>query len=469
MADTVRELEYNLARSYMDAGKAREGFLAFREERGEEFDVSKLDEREQRKLHALRARAFIDPLSVDYLMGTILMGEGQPAAALESFNRVLEHDKTRPHVFIKVGDARMALKEFEEAATAYQEAVAIDQELHDAHLGLARSYLRQRQNLKAADSALSAVALRFHNPMAHFVLGVALHRLHVISRALEALELAVAQNPNFPEAHIRLAYIYGKRLGDRKEARKNRDLAKAAAKRIRELKTRNPAKSSDKAAFAETARTSDQPGPFDSTAPPVGPGQLRETVIIVTGLPRSGTSMMMQMLRAGGVPLLTDEARPADESNPRGYFEYEKSRALRKDNKWITEARGHAVKIVVQLLPALPSPREHGYRVIFMERNLGDVVRSQNLMLGRQGKVPGDANRLAATFSNHLTAVKRWLAALEVPVLTVAYADAVTDAVPVAQEVNRFLGGALDETAMAAAVDPALHRVKAESGGAAGS
>ena len=104
-----------------------------------------------------------------------------------------------------------------------------------------------------------------------------------------------------------------------------------------------------------------------------------------------------------------------------------------------------------------------------MERNLGDVVRSQNLMLERQGKTPGGANRLAETFSTHLMAVRRWLAALEVPVLTVAYADAVNDAVLVARGVNRFLGGGLDEAAMAAAVDPDLHRVKMESGGPSGS
>ncbi len=250
VADTVRELEYNLARSYMDAGlhaeaipileklgarwpdqprfgvqlatclqavgrfaearvaleqavaaakedatKAREEFLAFKKEQGEEFDVSKLDEKEQRKLQALRARASIDPLSVDYLMGTILMGEAQSAAALKLFNKVLRRDKTRPHVFLKVGDVLLGSNEFEKAEKAYREALALDAELPDAHLGLARVSLRQRQNLQAADSALSAIALRFHNPMAHFVLGVALHRLNVVSRALEALDLAVAQNP----------------------------------------------------------------------------------------------------------------------------------------------------------------------------------------------------------------------------------------------------------------------------------
>ncbi len=195
VADTVRELEYNLARSYMDAGlhaeaipileklgarwpdqprfgvqlatclqavgrfaearvaleqavaaakedatKAREEFLAFKKEQGEEFDVSKLDEKEQRKLQALRARASIDPLSVDYLMGTILMGEAQSAAALKLFNKVLRRDKTRPHVFLKVGDVLLGSNEFEKAEKAYREALALDAELPDAHLGPAFLY-----------------------------------------------------------------------------------------------------------------------------------------------------------------------------------------------------------------------------------------------------------------------------------------------------------------------------------------
>ena len=312
---------------------------------------------------------------------------------------------------------------------------------------------------------MTAVALRFHNPMAHFVIGAALHRLNVVARSIEALELAVAQNPNFPEAYVRLAYIYGKRLGDGEEAGKYRNLARAARKRIRELKTRDPARTVEKADFALTAKTSDQIAPPENVGPPATPDELSDTVLVVTGLPRSGTSMMMQMLLAGGMAVLTDEVRGADESNPKGYFEHEKVRALRKDNTWIPEAKGRAVKIVTQLLAALPPPGDFRYRVIFMDRDLGEVVRSQTVMLERLGKgsVAGRENRIAVAFANSLTMVRRWLASRKVPVLTVAHAEAVSNPAVVAGEVSRFLGGGLDEGAMAAVVDPALYRVKAGS------
>ncbi len=513
VANAVRELEYNLARSYMDASlhaeaipvfeklvsgwpdqarfgvqlatclqavgrlaearevigtaiaaagqdaiEARKELVKLREERGKDFDLLKLDEKEQRQLRTLRTRATIDHSSIDYLRGTIHLGEGQHEAALKLFRKVIKRDKTRPHVFVKTGDTLLALKEFEKAEAAYEKALDIDAEFHDAQLGLCRTYLRQRKNLKAAAS------LRFHNPMAHYALGVALHRLNQLYPAIEALELAVGQNPNFPEAHIRLAYIYRKRLRKPEEAKNNRDLAKAARKRIRELKTRDPAKAVDKAASAKLAQTSDQLGQPEMVGAPATPEELPETVQIVTGLPRSGTSMMMQMLQAGGLPVLTDEVRSADESNPRGYFEYEKARALRKDNKWIPEAKGQAIKIVAQLLPSLPPPRDCRYRVIFMDRNLGDVVRSQMMMLERQDKgkkadgvSPG---RLAETFGGHLRSIRRWLSARKVPVLTVAYADATDNPAAAARAVNQFMGGGLDEKAMAAVVDPSLRRVK---------
>lgn len=517
VANAVRELEYNLARSYMDASlhaeaipvfeklaagwpdqarfgvqlatclqavgrlpearqvlekavaaagadaiEARKELAKLREEKGKDFDLSKLDEKEQRQWRNLRSRATVDRLSIDYLLGTVNLGEGRHNAALQQFQKVIKRDKTRPHVFVKLGDTLLALKEFAKAEAAYHKALDIDVEFHDAHLGLCRVYLRQRQNLKAAESAMAAVGLRFHNPMAHYILGVALHRLNQLLPAVEALELAVAQNPNFPEAYIRLAYIYRKRMRKPKEAEKYRDLAKTARQRIRELKTRDPARSADKAAFAKLAKTSDQVGRPEMVGEPAKPEELPETVLIVTGLPRSGTSMMMQMLQAGGIPVLTDEVRAADESNPKGYFEYEKVRTLRKDNKWVPDAKGHTVKIVAQLLPALPPPKDHRYRVIFMDRDLADIVRSQMLMLERLDKTPAlkDSGRLADTFSGHVRGVWSWLVARKVPVLTVPYADATDNPTAVARTVNRFMGGGLDEKAMAAAVDPSLHRVK---------
>src|SRR4029077_16977405 len=109
-----------------------------------------------------------------------------------------------------------------------------------------------------------------------------------------------------------------------------------------------------------------------------------QIITIVSGLPRSGTSMMMQLLVAAGREALTDSKRPADEDNPLGYFEFEKTLELAKDVSWLPQARGKVVKIVAQLLPFLPTT-EH-YDVIFMERNLAEVISSQKAMLARQGR-----------------------------------------------------------------------------------
>jgi hypothetical protein len=133
-------------------------------------------------------------------------------------------------------------------------------------------------------------------------------------------------------------------------------------------------------------------------------------ITIVSGLPRSGTSMAMQMLHAGGMPVLADGVRTADADNPRGYFEFERVKALRTDKGWLDQAEGHVVKIIHLLLPELPPDRD--YRVLFMERSLPEVVRSQSVMLERSGRAGGGLapERLMAMYQVQLQQVHNWLA-----------------------------------------------------------
>ena len=184
----------------------------------------------------------------------------------------------------------------------------------------------------------------------------------------------------------------------------------------------------------------------------------RDSVVIVSGLPRSGTSMMMGMLEAGGVPVLCDGARAADADNPRGYFEYQPVKRLKEDNTWLPEARGKAVKIVSLLLehlpPALPC------KVVFLERDLPEILASQRRMLLRNGEAPGeDEAALRAIYRKHLEHVRGWLARRAgVETLYVRYQDAIAVPGEVANTVNRFCGNGLDVDAMARAVDAALYR-----------
>ncbi len=188
----------------------------------------------------------------------------------------------------------------------------------------------------------------------------------------------------------------------------------------------------------------------------------RDYITIVSGLPRSGTSLMMQMLEAGGIPPLTDGARPADESNPRGYFEFDPVKRLRSDHSWLEQARGHAVKIIHLLLRELPTDRRLRYRAIFMRRPLEEVLASQRVMLERQGKPTVDDALLAKAYPAQVQQAEQWLAAQ--PNFSVLYLEhhaLFESPQPTIAKVNEFLGGELDAGAMLGVIEPALYRQRA--------
>lgn len=136
---------------------------------------------------------------------------------------------------------------------------------------------------------------------------------------------------------------------------------------------------------------------------------MNQIITVVSGLPRSGTSMMMKMLQAGGMELLVDDIRTADEDNPKGYFEYEKVKRLHKDSSWIGDARGKTLKVISLQLFQLPS--RYQYRVVFMQRTLEEIIQSQNAMLKRLGrKAAAEDQETRILFAKHLAKVTSWLA-----------------------------------------------------------
>jgi len=187
-------------------------------------------------------------------------------------------------------------------------------------------------------------------------------------------------------------------------------------------------------------------------------GSPREFLTIVSGLPRSGTSMMMRMLEAGGLPALVDNIRAADDDNPRGYYEFEPVKQTKKDASWLVGSEGKVVKMVYRLLYDLPLDRE--YRVVFTQRKLEEVVASQNVMLARQGKPQGlPDEKLVRLFRTELDQVDHWLASrANFRVLYVSYNEALADPAPTVQVLNEFLGGSLDTAAMLRVVEPVLYR-----------
>ncbi|HLJ67715.1 MAG TPA: sulfotransferase domain-containing protein [Chloroflexota bacterium] len=189
-------------------------------------------------------------------------------------------------------------------------------------------------------------------------------------------------------------------------------------------------------------------------------GTKKESFItIVSGLPRSGTSMMMQMLTAGGIQALADGVRQADEDNPRGYYELERVKQIDTDTAWLDEAEGKAVKMVYRLLYNLPPNRT--YRVIFMTRALDEVIASQEVMLERHGKESDrlDNARLATIYWHQLREIIAWLQAQpNFSVLSVDYHEVLRDPEQVVQQLNLFLDGRLNAAAMLAVPDWSLYR-----------
>ncbi len=185
----------------------------------------------------------------------------------------------------------------------------------------------------------------------------------------------------------------------------------------------------------------------------------RDTILIVSGLPRSGTSMMMKMLEAGGMPVLTDNIRTADQDNPKGYYEFERVKQIEHDKAWLPEAQGKVVKMITGLLKHLPG--DYVYRIIFMQRDIDEVLASQRQMLIRRGEVNDSISddRMGELFSRHVEQVKAWLTVQpNIEVLYVHYGDVLAEPAAQAERINRFLGSTLDVSNMAAAVDPKLYR-----------
>jgi len=185
----------------------------------------------------------------------------------------------------------------------------------------------------------------------------------------------------------------------------------------------------------------------------------KEPVIIVSGLPRSGTSMMMKMLSEGGIEVLTDRLRAADEDNPEGYFEFEAVKGMPDGNAaWLYEAGGKALKVISALLEHLPPG--YSYKIIFMERELGEILASQRRMLERREESsPIEDAAMQEQFRRHLAAVKPWLARQpNMDVLYVSYNDLMRDAAPLCRTVAEFIGRPLDLDRMRSVPSGDLYR-----------
>jgi Sulfotransferase domain len=180
-------------------------------------------------------------------------------------------------------------------------------------------------------------------------------------------------------------------------------------------------------------------------------------IIIVSGLPRSGTSLMMQMLDNGGIAVVTDNIRSADTDNPKGYYEFERVKKIKQDASWLPATRGKAFKMVSQLLYDLPESET--YRLIFMERDVEEMLLSQEKMLARLGRPAAPRDAMRQAYAVHLERLHQWLSRqANMTVLRICYNDLLECPREPAERVSTFLDGAVKVEQMVHTVDPSLYR-----------
>ncbi|MEM7394470.1 MAG: tetratricopeptide repeat protein, partial [Verrucomicrobiota bacterium] len=418
-----------------------------------------LTEAERHALRNLRGHARYNPRWIDFLWGNVHLAEGMHKKAVEAFQRAEQVEPNRPGLHLQLGEAWLRMRQLEEAEACYGKATEIDPNEPRGWLGLARCGMRRRQWESAESMARTSIGLLYSNPFAHFVLGAARYRLGRVDEAIASLETALSLNPNFPQAHRRLGLIYRRDVKDRERARRHVALAadmRRENRKRREEKSRRPYRPDESWVREPLLPPSKEP---EDTSRGFDPAVAGRIITVVSGLPRSGTSMVMQMLEAGGVEILTDGVREADEDNPRGYYEYEAAKRLQTDRLWMSDAVDKGIKIIVQLLPYLP--RIFRYRVLLIHRDLDEVVESQTAMLERQGEDGAQLSpaALKQVFAQQLERIQSGLRrAGYIELLELDYMSVIEDPATSAERMREFLGEDLDVSAMAGVVQSSLYR-----------
>lgn len=425
---TVDENNYNLARAYIDGQKWEEGIaileklhqenpktLRFAVRLAHAYQTTSKLKDARRVVNHIREIFDRESPQLDILEGTLLLGEERYKKALELFQKVEREAGEQANLHLRIANAYLRLNRLDDAEKAVLKELKVNPEEMSAHYTLGLIQYNQLRYEDALSSFMDAVGLLYYNPAAHFYIGESLNALEKYEEAIQAYEVCLKLVPGMNMARQRIISIYENRLEQPGRALKY------------------------KASFEET---------------------IKGEITIVSGLPRSGTSMMMQMLEAGGKEIFTDKERNADESNPKGYYEHEAVKNTAKNKKWIPQANGKTVKVIAQLLKHLPM--NYRYKVIFMERDVLEVVQSQQKMLIRNGKKVKDdvlPMGLVDSYQKTLKEVKAWAEKQpNVEIKFVPYKEAIDNPFMQAMLVNDFLGGELRPEMMAAQVDGNLYR-----------
>ncbi len=451
------ENKYNLARNYM-FGYRTEDALAVMQELSAKYPwetrfVSQLAQCYQACRYPRQSNRVIEAafditktklllLRLVWAENRIALGEVDDAVD-EVLTKVETLNTEFPSLMNRLGRAYAKLRRWKDAERIYLRAIEMHGENAEAYQGLSRIYCRQGRNQETVNAALAAVGLIHRLPHAHLNLGIALAKSGNGERAITAFQTALTFSPGFVPAHRWMAAVCRSVVHDNDLALKHSRLAK----QYRVSQTANKKDQSDRRSqsfeIAEYPSEKEREKILREKRPDrVDPRKKSgKEFVLVSGLPRSGTSLMMQMLEKGGLLPKTDGERSADEDNPRGYYEWEavkriSSRPGLMNEKGLDEL---AIKVISMLLPGMPY--SHDYKVIFMSRPIDEIVASQSKMIERLGTDGGSEKEMAADLVNHRLMALRWLAANDrVEFLEIDYPTLVESPEEVLPLIVDFLG-----------------------------
>lgn len=472
------EAKYNLARNLSWAGRPNDAIPYFEEilraRPWEDRFITQLAntyyttgylKQAKRLLNASYDMATTQNAIVLLLYGKLELALGQEDSGIDYLKRAVERKPRTPGLHVQLGNVFARNRRWDEALTAYQKAVDIHEDSAQGYQGLSTVYRRQGKNQETVDAALRALGLLHRLPVAHFNLGVALARAGETGRAIIALDTAIQFNPDMLHAHRWLARLLHGQVDHAAKVmfhqqQVERILAKRGTTRAdlshrRELLTDLPEIPPHDERVATLLK--ERPDPEKKKAPS------GKTFVLVSGLPRSGTSLMMQMLELGGLPAKTDGEREADEDNPRGYYEWEAIKQVgKRPELFDEEGLSHKVIKVITMLPK-ELPQHHRYKVIFMMRPTEEIVASQAKMIDHRGSDGAelDLDQLARGLESHRSEVLNQMKQnANFEVALVSYPHLVSDPQDSIADLHKFLGDDLLPNAnqMIVAVDKSLYR-----------
>jgi predicted AlkP superfamily phosphohydrolase/phosphomutase/tetratricopeptide (TPR) repeat protein len=391
------------------------------------------------------------------------------AGSIEALKRLRQRRPKTPGPYLQMGRCYLRLDDYGSALSTYQSAWGLDHENAETHFGLASSYLGLRDFESAAYHALESVTLLYNRWRGHLVLGISLMQLKHYERAAFALSVAARIAPDQPRPLRWLSLLYAGPLNDSNTSDEHvarfEQARHKAWLRTQQSKSETPTKVFVNRDWSAIPNESERQSLLQKNRPiPVSQSKPSgKTFVLVSGLPRSGTSLMMQMLEKGGLPPKTDSERAADQDNPKGYFEWEAIKKLASQPQLFDEQGldQKSIKVVAPLLPLLPY--RHNYKVIFMDRPVDEVVASQAKMTDRLGTQGADWSdeTLAKELHRYRQLSLAWLAGHpRAELLVVNYPSLLESPASHIDSISEFIGAELLplKDSMGTAIDATLYR-----------